>query len=135
MVPITANSNENEKVYSIAKKTTLVEAILTCNWVLGFEFYGISEKKQGFVMFGIAYRIICVLVNITALILLFGLANFNLYIYESHGYGSGYSQGYGYGNRYSFDDILNIFWIIRIVLGVLIGFECSWLVLNIPGQF
>merc|ERR1711988_486961 len=53
-------------------------------------------------MFGIAYRIICVLVNITALILLFGLANFNLYIYESHGYGSGYSQGYGYGNRYSF---------------------------------
>merc|ERR1712165_577646 len=122
--PITANSNQ--KVYSIAKKTTLVEAILTCNWVLGFEFYGISEKKQGFVMFGIAYRIICVLLDILALILLFGLGNFNIYFYESLGYGSGYSQGYGYGNRYSLDTILNIFWIIRIVLGVLIGLDLAY---------
>merc|ERR1712113_479780 len=80
--PITANSNQNEKVYSIAKKSTLVEAILTCNWVLGFEFYGISEKKQGFVMFGIAYRILCVLLDILALILLFGLGNFNIYFFD-----------------------------------------------------
>ena len=126
MMPITVTSNQNEKVYSIAKKSTLVEAILTCNWVLGFEFYGISEKKPGFVMFGIVYRIICVLANILALILLFGLGILETYFYELRRYGSGYSQGYGFGNRHSFNDILNIFWIFRIVIGVLIGLDLAY---------
>ena len=116
MVPQdTTTSNENERVYSIAKKSTLVEAILTCNWVLGFEFYGISEKKQGFVMFGIAYRIIGVLVKIVFLILLFGTG---IFASPSHGYGS----GYGYGNRYTLD----VYWMIIIVWGAIIGLDLAY---------
>ena len=116
MVPQdTTTSNENEKVYSIAKKSTLVEAILTCNVILGFELYGISEKKQGFVTFGIAYRIIGVLVKIVFLILLFGTG---IFASPSRGYGS----GYGYGYRYTFD----VYWMIIIVGGVHIGLDLAY---------
>ena len=114
MVPQdTTTSNENEKVYSIAKKSTLVEAILTCNVILGFEFYGISEKKRGFVTFGIAYRIIGVLVKIVFLILLFGTG---IFASPSRGYGS------GYGNRYTFD----VYWMIIIVWGAIIGLDLAY---------
>ena len=117
MVPqdTTATSIENEKVYSIAKKSTLVEAILTCNVILGFELYGISEKKRGFVTFGIAYRIIGVLVKIVFLILLFGTG---IFASPSHGYGS----GYGYGNRYTLD----VYWMIIIVWGAIIGLDLAY---------
>ena len=116
MVPQdTTTSNENERVYSIAKKSTLVETILTCNPILGFEFYGISEKKRGFVTFGIAYRIIGVLVKIVFLILLFGTG---IFASPSHGYGS----GYGYGNRYTLD----VYWMIIIVWGVIIGLDLAY---------
>ena len=116
MVPQdTTTSNENERVYSIAKKSTLVEAILTCNVILGFEFYGISEKKRGFVTFGIAYRIIGVLVKILFLILLFGTG---IFASPSRGYGS----GYGYGYRYTFD----VYWMIIIVCGVHIGLDLAY---------
>ena len=30
------------KYFSVAKKSTIIEAILTCNWILGFEVYGMS---------------------------------------------------------------------------------------------
>ena len=60
--------NPNENIYSVAKKSTMVEAILTCNWILGFEFYGMSHKKRGFVTFGIGYRIYCVVVQVLFLI-------------------------------------------------------------------
>ena len=114
MVPQdTATSNENERVYSIAKKSTLVEAILTCNVILGFEFYGISEKKRGFVTFGIAYRIIGVLVKIVFLILLFGTG---IFASPSRGYGS------GYGYRYTFD----VYWMIIIVWGAIIGLDLAY---------
>ena len=114
MVPQdTTTSNENERVYSIAKKSTFVEAILTCNVILGFEFYGISEKKRGFVTFGIAYRIIGVLVKIVFLILLFGTG---IFASPSRGYGS------GYGYRYTFD----IYWMIIIVGGVHIGLDLAY---------
>ena len=46
----------------------MVEAILTCNWILGFEFYGMSHKKRGFVTFGIGFRIYCVVVQVLLLI-------------------------------------------------------------------
>ena len=114
MVPQdTATSNENERVYSIAKKSTLVEAILTCNVILGFELYGISEKKRGFVTFGIAYRIIGVLVKIVFLILLFGTG---IFASPSRGYGS------GYGYRYTFD----VYWMIIIVWGAIIGLDLAY---------
>ena len=115
MVPqdTTATSIENEKVYSIAKKSTLVEAILTCNVILGFELYGISEKKRGFVTFGIAYRIIGVLVKIVFLILLFGTG---IFASPSRGYGS------GYGYRYTFD----VYWMIIIVWGAIIGLDLAY---------
>ena len=116
MVPQnTATSNENEKVYSIAKKSTIVEAILTCNPWHGFEIYGISEKKPGFVTFGIAYRIFGVLGKIVFLIFLFGGG---IFASPSHGYGS----GYGYGNRYTID----VYWMIIIVCGVIIGLDIAY---------
>ena len=68
-----STSNRNEKIYSVAKKSTMVEAILTCNWLLGFEFYGMSQKKRGFVTFGIGYRIFCVLSHVSLLYAIFGL--------------------------------------------------------------
>merc|ERR1712141_637725 len=49
-----------------------VEAILTCNWLLGFEFYGMSQKKRGFVTFGIGYRMLSILSNVLLLIAIFG---------------------------------------------------------------
>jgi len=65
-------SNRNEKIYSVAKKSTLVEAILTWHLLLGFEYYGMSDKKRGFVTFGIGYRIFCIVSHIFLLIGIFG---------------------------------------------------------------
>ena len=65
-----STSNENEHIYSVAKKSTLIEAILTCNWFLGFEYYGMSDKKRGFVTFGIGYRIYCVVMWCLSLIVI-----------------------------------------------------------------
>merc|ERR1719219_565601 len=67
-----STSNRNEKIYSVAKKSTMVEAILTCNWLLGFEFYGMSQKKRGFVTFGIGYRMFLVVSQVLLLIAIFG---------------------------------------------------------------
>ena len=40
----------------IAKVTTIIEIVLTCNCLLFFEFYGLSERKSIWVMIGIIYR-------------------------------------------------------------------------------
>ena len=54
-------SNRNEKIYSVAKKSTLVEAILTFHLIHGFEYYGMSDKKRGFVTLElvIVYLVLC----------------------------------------------------------------------------
>ena len=73
-------SNRNEKIYSVAKKSTMVEAILTCNCLLRFEFYGMSEKKRRFVTFGIGYRIFGIAIHILLLIAIFGFNSLETYI-------------------------------------------------------
>jgi len=98
-------SNRNEKIYSVAKKSTIVEAILTCHWLLGFEFYGMSDKKRGFVTFGLGYRIFSVVIHIFFLILIFGFD----YL-EFH-----FNRNDTYPNRH----IL----IMKIVIGIIYGFD------------
>ena len=46
----------------IAKVTTIIEIVLTCNCLLFFEFYGLAERKSIWVMIGLIYRGILILV-------------------------------------------------------------------------
>ena len=103
-----STSNRNEHVYSVAKKSTMVEAILTCNWILGLEFYGMSEKKRGFVTFGIGYRIYCVVANILLLVAIFGFRFLDWYFKES-------LKGYDYNDL---KWIKNYLYIMKIVIGI-----------------
>ena len=48
-------------MYSIAKITTIIEIVLTCNCLLFFEFYGLAEKKSIWVLIGMIYRCILIL--------------------------------------------------------------------------
>ena len=43
-------------LYGIAKVTTIIEIVLTCNCLLFFEFYGLAERKSIWVMIGLIYR-------------------------------------------------------------------------------
>ena len=105
---MSSTSNKNEKIYSVAKKSTLVEAILTCNWIYGFEFYGMSDKKRGFVTFGLGYRIFSIVVNIFLLIFIFGFDFLEFYI-------STFIRNDTYPNGF----IL----IMKIVIGIICGFD------------
>ena len=105
-----STTNKNEKIYSLAKKSTMVEAILTCNWILGLEFYGMSDKKRGFVTFGIGYRIFSIVINVLLLIATFGY-NF-LAIYLSL-----------YSNNVYPDIFITI---MKIVIGVICGLDITY---------
>jgi hypothetical protein len=105
-----STTNKNEKIYSLAKKSTMVEAILTCNWVLALEFYGMSDKKRGFVTFGIGYRIFSIVINVLLLIATFGY-NF-LAIYLSL-----------LGNNVYPDIFITI---MKIVIGVICGLDIAY---------
>ena len=48
-------------LYGIAKVTTIIEIVLTCNCLLFFEFYGLAERKSIWVLIGMIYRCILVL--------------------------------------------------------------------------
>ena len=89
----------------------MVEAILTCNWILGLEFLGMSEKKRGFVTFGIGYRIYCVVANIILLIAVFA------------GFFEWYWRNITYGDP-SAEEYIKIFALsMKIVLGIIVGFS------------
>ena len=49
-------------LYGIAKVTTIIEIVLTCNCLLFFEFYGLAERKSIWVIIGLIYRGILILV-------------------------------------------------------------------------
>ena len=118
---MSSTSNKNEKIYSVAKKSTLVEAILTCNWIYGFEFYGMSDKKRGFVTFGLGYRIFSIVINIFLLILIFGFDFLEFYI-------STFIRNDTYPNGF----IL----IMKIVIGIICGFDIVYnTFFKIPYQF
>merc|ERR1712214_111141 len=104
---MSSTSNKNEKIYSVAKKSTLVEAILTCNCIYGFEFYGMSDKKRGFVTFGLCYRIFSIVINIFFLILIFGFDFLEFYI--------------SIFNRN--DTYPNVILIMKIVIGIIYGVD------------
>ena len=117
-----STSNKNEKIYSVAKKSTMVEAILTCNWLLGLEFYGMSEKKQGFVTLGIGYRIFSIVIYVLCLIVIFGYDFFELYL-------SAYSNLSDYrNNEYPdrFIAITSVAYIMKIVIGVIYGLDIAY---------
>jgi len=101
-------SNRNEKIYSVAKKSTIVEAILTCHWLLGFEFYGMSDKKRGFVTFGLGYRIFSIVINIFFLIAIFGFDYLEF--------------TFNRNNTYPSRHIL----ILKIVIGIIYGFHIMY---------
>merc|ERR1712001_23032 len=101
-------SNRNEKNYSVAKKSTLVEAILTWHLLLGFEYYGMSDKKRGFVTFGIGYRIFSIVYHIFLLIGIFGFGFLEIYL-------SAINRNVTYHN----ESIL----IVKIVIGIIYGFH------------
>merc|ERR1711884_27169 len=116
---MSSTSNKNEKIYSVAKKSTLVEAILTCNWIYGFEFYGLSGKKRGFVTFGLGYRIFSIVISIFFLILIFGFDFLEFYI--------------SIFNRK--DTYPNVILIMKIVIGIIFGFDIVYNTLfKIPYQ-
>ena len=46
----------------IAKVTTIIETILTCNCFLGFEIYGLFERKSIWVIIGMIYRGILIII-------------------------------------------------------------------------
>ena len=46
----------------IAKVTTIIETILTCNYFLGFEIYGLFERKSIWVIIGMIYRGILIII-------------------------------------------------------------------------
>ena len=100
-----STSNRNENIYSVAKKSTMVEAILTCNCLLRFEFYGMSEKKRRFVTFGIGYRIFSIVINVLLLIAIFG---YNFLAYSNNVY----------------PDIFIT--IMKIVIGVICGLDIAY---------
>ena len=43
-------------LYGVAKATTILEICLTCNWLLFYELYGIVSKKSVWIIVGIVYR-------------------------------------------------------------------------------
>ena len=101
--------NPNENIYSVAKKSTMVEAILTCNWIYGFEFYGMSDKKRGFVTFGLGYRIFSIVINIFLLILIFGFDFLEFYVSIFDIRNDAYPNGF--------------MLIMKIVIGIICGFD------------
>ena len=103
--------NRNENIYYVAKKSTFVEAILTCNYILGFEFYGMLEKKRGFVMFGIGYRIFSVVAHVLLLIAIFGFNFLETYV-SLHG-----------GHRYRNDELIKM---MKIVIGVIYSVDIAY---------
>merc|ERR1712062_823851 len=106
---MSSTSNKNKKIYSVAKKSTLVEAILTCNWIYGFEFYGMSDKKRGFVTFGLGYRIFSIVINVLFLIAIFGFGFLEIYI-------SAFYRNDTYPKPL-------IIVIMKIVIGIIFGFD------------
>ena len=46
----------------IAKVTTIIETILSCNCFLGFEIYGLFERKSIWVIIGMIYRGILIII-------------------------------------------------------------------------
>merc|ERR1712165_484122 len=111
-----STSNRNEKIYSVAKKSTMVEAILTCNWLLGFEFYGMSQKKRGFVTFGIGYRMLCILSHVLLLIAIFGFGFLEWYM--------NILSGRGYENMYRYDG--DFVYYMKIVIAVIYGLDIAY---------
>ena len=106
-----STTNKNEKIYSLAKKSTMVEAILTCNWILGLEFYGMSDKKRGFVTFGIGYRIFGVVIHVLLLIAIFQFDFMETYLYS-------------YYSDNEFPD--GFIEIMKIVIGVIYGLDIAY---------
>ena len=49
-------------IYTIAKITTILEIVLTCNCLLFFEFYGLAERKSIWILIGMIYRCLLILV-------------------------------------------------------------------------
>ena len=49
-------------LHGIAKVTTIIETILTCNYFLGFEIYGLFERKSIWVIIGMIYRGILIII-------------------------------------------------------------------------
>ena len=46
----------------IAKVTTIIEIVLSCNYFLGFEIYGLFERKSIWVIIGMIYRGILIII-------------------------------------------------------------------------
>merc|ERR1712088_97927 len=115
-----STSNKNEKIYSVAKKSSMAEAILTCNWILGFEVYGISEKKQGFVTFGILYRVFGIVSHVLVLIAIFGFGFLEWYMNIKYLLYSDPLAAHG--------PIINIYNIktMKIVIGVILGLSIAY---------
>ena len=109
---MSSTSNKNEKIYSVAKKSTLVEAILTFHLIHGFEYYGMSDKKRGFVTFGIGYRIFCIVSHIFLLIGIFGFGFLEIYI-------STLNHAFNRNDKFPNGHIL----IMKIVIGIIYGVD------------
>ena len=66
-------------VYGLAKVTTMLEICLTCNVLLFCEFYGIFEKKCVYIIIGIFYRCLVILLYVIVAIVLLTYIGENWY--------------------------------------------------------
>ena len=62
-------------LYGVAKATTILEICLTCNWLLFYELYGIVSKKSVWIIVGIVYRSLEILLFVILCWVLLGLAD------------------------------------------------------------
>merc|ERR1712223_269747 len=65
----------NMGLYGVAKVTTILEICLTCNWLLFYELYGIVSKKSVWIIVGIVYRSLEILLFVILCWVLLGLAD------------------------------------------------------------